>query len=613
VSGLAAIFAPSGAPVDRAMLGEMMRRLAHRGPDRVGYHVADSVALGHCLLAITPEDRHGAQPLERHDRWIVADARIDNREDLGDLLRIDELAKMSDAELILRAYERWGAECPRHLLGDFAFAIWDGVRRELFCARDPIGLKPLFFTQSEDRFMCASEMHALFADPSLPRRPHLRSLALFFTYQYTEREQTLWDRIFALTPAHTLTVRRGTLRQEAYWTPCSGRPVASSPEQRAEQFREVFTEAVRCRLRSAAPVATEVSGGLDSSSVGSVAARLHGEGRTSTPITMMRLGFPGLECDESAFSQAVADRWAMDIKTFYPADEPTLLSPDPTRVARDVYFHPTIVMFDGLIQDARSRGIRTILTGNGSDQLMHRTRVECAGNLSRGRFREAARAIGLSRRTLRAGVREGVVPLLPYALQRPLLRRFRPAPAGWRWLHPRWRSEMRDERESVEGRIANLGGTPETKQIAGRMLWGWEWSQILSVGERHSAGFGIEQRHPFLDLRVIELLLAMPPEERYSRGVVKPILRRAMNGVLPPTVRDRLDKAIPACYVEKCLFSPYWESLTALAGASRLEEAGLADGAAIRQFMREGPRHSNWPAQLISFLALELWYRQPTA
>jgi asparagine synthase (glutamine-hydrolysing) len=619
MSGIAAIFELDGAPARGELIDAMMARLAHRGPDGAACEVSGSIALGHCLLATTPEDTLARQPLTRDRRWIVADARLDNRQEILDALAVVGRDRaLSDAELILRAYEAWGAACPRRLLGDFAFVIWDGARRELFCARDPMGVKQLFYVHDAGTFRCASEMHALFADPRVRRRPHRRSLALFLTYQYTEREQTLWEGVIALTPAHTVTVGAATLRRAAYWRPdLDPRRRQATPDERAEEFRSVFTEAVRCRLRSARPVAAEVSGGLDSSSIASVAEELRQQGRVSgPPITMLHLAFPGLSCDEGPYSQAVADRWGMALTTAYPTEMPALLSPDPVRCARDVYFHPTMAMLEPLIKTGLERGIRTTLTGLGSDQLMHRTGVECAGKLRRGHPVEAARAVGLDRasfsaRSLRSAVRQGLVPLLPYGLQRTLLRKFRRLPPAWRWLRPPWQEEMRREMEVLEQKTYDLGPEPETRETAARILWGYDTSQVLGQCDRHTAGFGAEQRHPFFDQRVVELLLGLPPEERYDNGVLKPILRRAMNGTLPSLVRDRPDKAILTDYVRERFYKPYWGRFCELARQSRLAEEGIIEGDAIRGFLEGGPGASRVPLELLSFVALELWYRQP--
>jgi asparagine synthetase B (glutamine-hydrolysing) len=320
---------------------------------------------------------------------------------------------------------------------------------------------------------------------------------------------------------------------------------------------------------------------------------------------MLHLAFPGLSCDEGLYGQAVADRWGVALTTANPMDVPALLSPDPARCARDVYFHPTVAMLEPLIEKGLERGIRTTLTGLGSDQLMHRTGVECAGLLRRGHPRSAARSVG----SLRAAVREGLVPLLPYPVQRTILRRLRRVPPAWRWLRPAWLAEMLHEMEAVERNTYDLGPELEASETVARILWCFDTSLVLSQGDRHAAGFGAERRHPFLDRRVVDLLLGMPPEERYHDGVLKPVFRRAMNGTLPPLVRDRSDKAHFTDYLQEHFYRPYWGKIRELARQSRLAEEGIVDGDAIRRFLSDGPGPTFPPLELINFVAVELWYR----
>jgi asparagine synthase (glutamine-hydrolysing) len=169
---------------------------------------------------------------------------------------------------------------------------------------------------------------------------------------------------------------------------------------------------------------------------------------------------------------------------------------------------------------------------------------------------------------------------------------------------------MRHEMEVVERNTYDLGPELETGETAARLLWGYDSGLVLSQGDRHVAGFGAEQRHPFFDQRVVELLLGMPAEERYHDDVVKPVLRRAMNGTLPSLVRDRRDKADFTCYLREHFYRPYWGRFRELTRHSQLDEAGIIDSGAIRRFLGNDPGLSHVPLELTSFVALELWHRQ---
>ena len=176
MSGIAGIFNLDGRPVDRELLGRMTDVIAYRGPDRGGIWSDGPVGLGHRMLCTTPESLRETQPLrdERADLCLVLDGRVDNRDELrGALLaRGARPRDDTDAELVLRAYEVWGEECPKHIIGDFAFAVWDGRRRQLFCARDAIGVRPFFYHLNGQTFMFGTEVRQFFEDPTVRRRPN---------------------------------------------------------------------------------------------------------------------------------------------------------------------------------------------------------------------------------------------------------------------------------------------------------------------------------------------------------------------------------------------------------------------------------------------------------
>ncbi|MDB4998098.1 MAG: asparagine synthase, glutamine-hydrolyzing [Myxococcaceae bacterium] len=223
MSGIVALYRLDGAPASRAIAGAMLEAQRHRGPDAQACRVDGSIALGHCLLATTPGDAFVRQPLHdgKADRWLVADVRLDNRAalfaaGLGGQRAHDEV---SDAELVLAAYDRWGDRGVEHLVGDFAFALWDAPRRRLFCARDHLGVRQLYYHRDVRTFRCASEMQPLFADPSVVRRPHRVSVGLFLIDEYNEREQTLYDGVFSLPAGHTIAVTADAFRIAAYWRP----------------------------------------------------------------------------------------------------------------------------------------------------------------------------------------------------------------------------------------------------------------------------------------------------------------------------------------------------------------------------------------------------------
>jgi asparagine synthase (glutamine-hydrolysing) len=597
----------------------MLDRLRHRGPDRCAHLGIGSVALGHAMLETTPEDALDPQPFKSPSAplWIVADARLDNREDLlaARAAAGEPPAPLSDARLILWAYERWGRDCPSRLLGDFAFVIWDGTARRLFCARDHLGVRPLFYHCDTRAFRAASEMHALFADERVLRRPDRLAMALFLTYQYTEAHDTLWESVLALRPGHHLTVTANTVREESYWQPDPSRRILHRDDAAyAEHFREVFREAVRCRLRSSRPLVAEVSGGLDSSSVACMAEHIRREGGVSgEPLLLMHLAFPGLDCDEEPYSQAVADHLGLPILSFAAPEDPEICRPVPERVAPDCYFEPTMHVCTPLIESVVQHGRRTILTGVGGDHWMRRTGAERAGALYEGRIAAAAGMAGLTARPFaiapwRTLLRDGVSAFVPPRATGPLRRLFRSPRARWPWVSAQVARIAMEHLEEAEQRDFEQCREPVTRDLLGPLSTGRQLSLPLMGIDRFVARAGVESRHPFLDVRLVELLLAFPHDQRFDGEIAKPVLRRAMRGILPDRVRERREITVFTSYVHRCLFEEHGEAIRNLFERGLLEQASAIDIVEVRRILASG--RPNGLISLLYPLALEIWLWQ---
>jgi asparagine synthase (glutamine-hydrolysing) len=612
MSGIAAILERNGAPAGEKRIAAMLGRLRQRGPDRSAYHVEDSAALAQAMFGTTPEDALDRQPLASRagKRWIVADARVDNRRELLSLCSeaAQPANEVSDAALILLSYERWGEACPSRIVGDFAFVIWDGDRRCLFCARDHLGVRQLYYQEDAATFRCGTEMHALFADERVPRRPNRRSMALFLVYEYAERDETLYEGVHALPPGHTLTVTSTSIRREAYWQPD---PWHTREGDHSQRLAEVFGEAVRCRLRASGPLAAQVSGGLDSSSVACEAERLRKTGLSEgTPLLLLRAVFPGLDCDERRYSQAVADHLGLPIATCSPIARPDICrleAPYP-----DLYFHPTRTMLDPLLGDLRRRGTRVVLTGGGGDMLMQPTGYEVAHDLREGRLGSAIEGAALGSRLFsqaawRKLMGQSLWAFAPRAAAW-LKRRAQPARTSWPWLS----SEAADivdahlAREGAEAR--SLHPDPQRAELCRGVTYGVGSLLPLAIDDRTGALNGLEFRHPFLDVRVVELLLRSPSEERFTFEQSKRVLRRAMGPTLPALVRERPDKAEFSSYVRRVFLEDQRAALQRLLAKSRLEDLGLVRARPLRRLIDAPPPAQN-ALGLVNLTAMELWLR----
>ena len=279
MSAIVALYHLDGHPVARADVDRMLAALRHRGRDGSGAWSDGPVGLGHRMLWTTPESL--AERLPASDRRsglvITADARVDNREELAEALGLsDRLVELADSALILAAYERWGDRVVDHVLGDYAFAIWDPRERTLFCARDPLAAKHFYYYHLPGRvFALASEIKALLALPFVPRELNELMVAHHLLPVYDDKVSTFYRDVLRLPADRVMTVGPRGIETRPSWSPdCARELRLRSDADYEEAFREVFGEAVRCRMRSAYPVGSMLSGGLDSSSVTVVAGQI---------------------------------------------------------------------------------------------------------------------------------------------------------------------------------------------------------------------------------------------------------------------------------------------------------------------------------------------------
>jgi asparagine synthase (glutamine-hydrolysing) len=547
VSGFVCLWNVDGRPVEPRLVRNMTDTIAHRGPDGVGYWTDRSIALGHRNLRTTPQSAYETQPLpdETNTLCLALDGRVDNREELRDSLGRKGLTFRTDtdAELVLRAYECWGQACPEYILGDFAFVIWDGRVRQIFCARDPMGCKPLYYYQDERVFICASAFPPFFAHPAVRQECNEGMVGEYLANAVTSHEETLFQNIRRLPPACTLTVAPQRLRTARFWRADS---FLESRRQRndayVEQFRHLFREAVRVRLRSNGPVGAELSGGLDSSSVVGMAQRLLREGAAADRgFETFSLIFQGLPCDERPYIHEVVRMWGLTSNMLPP--EPM----DQAGMVRQIRQHldfpdyPNHAMSDPLYRLANEKGIRVILTGLGGDDWLGEGFPPYADLLRQGKLRAC----------LRAFRKDSDEPL---SIFKGLLATFLPKPVHrayqaifHRGRIPSWVDPGFARRVRLADRLGNEPEAPKFSSYAQRDILlaalDGERAHAYDMTERSSSGFGFESRHPFNDRRFVEFALALPNDQRYHGDQVKVVLRHALAGVLPERVRQRHTKA----------------------------------------------------------------------
>jgi asparagine synthase (glutamine-hydrolysing) len=614
MSALAALFHRDGAPVEASAVRQMLEAERQRGPEAQHVWSGSNVALGHGLLATTPEDDI-PQPFCTDDGAIavVLDGRLDNRAELARALGVKE-SSASDAGLVAGAYARWGESLVDRLLGDFAFIVWDARRRALVCARDVVGARPLYYAEDGRTCRCASSPWALFAGRSAAPGPCFEAMALFLVERYAEGDRTLFEGVHALAPGAVLVVTAGSVHTTPTSWPAPFRSVLlGTVREYEEQFRDVFREAVRVRMRARGPVAAHVSGGLDSSSVAVQMTELCRAAGEAPPV-LVRCVFPGLTCDESAYSQAVADHLGLSIADVTMPGDLEAYRPDAAREPRGSLYNPVSRMLTRMMGLAGEHGARVTLTGAGSDQLLQPTGYELADALRRGDVRAALDLSGLksepfalaSYRTL---MRDGVRRALPARVRR-AVRALRGGGDGLpEWLTPEARRAVRlaEEAQAPEARAYP---SLSLRRLATLLARGPDYSYSLVLADQIAAASGAELRHPFFDRRVIELLLAFPGEVRAARPPAKALLRRAMAGALPGLVRERTDAAEFSPFVQAALIDAHGDRVAALVRNGRLAEAGLVLPSAVDELVERARRDVSVLRDVVSITSLEVWLRQ---
>lgn len=558
MSGLAIIYNLDGRPVDPSLLERMLAAIAHRGPDGMGRWIDGPVAMGHAMLHTTPESTGERQPLRDQSLALCLsfDGRVDNREELAAALARASirLEGESDAELVLRAYQCWGTDSPQKILGDFGFALWDGRRRRLLCARDPLGTKPVYYYSDARTFVCGSELQQVLEHREVRREPNEAMVAEYLTGSLSSRDQTLFNGVMRLEPGSLLVVQQEGVSKRTYFNPQPRTQIRyRSSDQYAAHLLELIREAVRCRMRSVGGVAAQLSGGLDSSSVVAVAQTLMRDGVVATrPFETFSVSFAEPESDERQYVDDMVGMWRL-VSNLVPPRLYSLESClEQVRRYKEMPVYPSAEMMDSLSALVRAKGLRVCLTGLGGDEWQAAGSSQYADLLRRLRLRELAQRLRSDARlarldrvgyysTSRFLLKYALWPLVPEAARQVVRSALRPRPFP-QWLEPEFvrRTQLveRTRFKREVRRCPTLGQQERYQTLTGATL-------LLPVEtmERSAAQFGFEVRHPLHDLRIIEFALATPDEQLRKGELEKFVLRGAMRGLVPETILARCDKA----------------------------------------------------------------------
>jgi len=549
MSAIAGVYLLNGDSVDKKDLKRMNDSMPHRGPDGSGLWHGGPVGLAHQMLWTTPESLHEKLPFEADGLVITSDSRIDNREELLPELGLSE--EVSDSEVILKAYVRWGKSCVDRLLGDFAFVIWDKAKEEMFCARDHMGVRPFYYYYKPGEiFAFATEIKALFAW-GVPREINEVRIGDYLARILEDKEITFYKNIIRLTPASIIMLKSENIRKEQYWKLDLKHEIhLESDEEYEKAFRDIFKEAVRCRLRSAFPVGSMLSGGLDSSSIVCVARELLPRDRL---LKTFSIRFSTVkDCDEGIYINSVLKTGNQEAYFILGDKFGPLTSIEKILWHEDQpFFSFNLNLFWVLNKEAHNQNVRILLNGFGGDSIVSHGFAYITEMAIKGRlFFMLRETIGISKKFHHSFWRIllilSIYPLIPEPLSR-----------LWRRLYGS-ENPYQDDFKIINKDFCNSISLINRK----KKLHGWRSRPARTAKEDHwrdivtgmnqramedlsiaSGAFAIEPLFPFFDKRLIEFCLALPADQLIRHGWTRCIMRRALKEVLPDIIYSRGGKS----------------------------------------------------------------------
>jgi asparagine synthase (glutamine-hydrolysing) len=644
--GIAGFVAVEGLAPDAPARASAMRDvLTHRGPDEAGLYCDTHAALGHRRLSIVDLST-GQQPMANADRtiWVVFNGEIYNHADVRRELQSHghRYRTRSDTETIVHAYEQWGDDCVHRFRGMFAFALWDAPKRRLLLVRDRLGIKPLYWARVGETLLFGSEIKALLASGMIDAEANDAVLPELLSTRYVAGTDTLFRGVTKLLPGHLLVFENGETRTRQYWDVPVGRPKGlhyeyddeggsadlqvRRPVRRAVRddvvahFRDLLEESVRLRLMSDVPLGMFLSGGIDSSAIAALMARM-----IDRPLQTFSVAFEEHAFNELQYAREVARALNADSHEIVIGDRdffgalPRLVWHEDEPIA-----HPSSVPLYFVSALAR-RHVTVVLTGEGSDELLagYGKYLRIAWNWRAGTIYER-----LLPRSIREAVARDVVPRVPGRIGRYARRSFLAMDRTPESMFLDNFASMRlaDQRVllSPGRRLAATRGQAYGPSVAyfhrpngastflDRLLYAdikTYLVELLMKQDQMSMATSIESRVPFLDHRLVEFVAAVPDAWKLSGLTTKRVLRESMRGLLPESILNRPKMGFPVPFAHWTRGA--WNSVARdVLLDRRSRERGLIDPTAVGRLLHDHAEgRTEGGDRIWSLLNLELWYR----
>lgn len=621
------VFSRRSARTANAGLIERMRdTMTHRGPDEKGIFVDGRVGLGHRRLSIV-DLKTGQQPMFNDDRTcvIVYNGEVYNHLELRPELkdRGYTFRTTSDTETILKAYEAYGASCVDKFRGMFAFAIWDARSNELFIARDRLGVKPLYYANSDDgSFFFASEIKALLEAGAVKPELEYRALTDYLANHGTSGELTMFAGVKRLLPGHTLTFGDDRVEINRYWDISFDRDAVSPRSDREwiEEWSSLFTESVRLRLMADVPLGMFLSGGIDSSAIAAEMSRMV-DGRVKT----FSVAFEEREANELRYARLVSDRFGTDHHevivsphSFFEA-LPRLIWHEDEPIA-----HPSSIALN-FVSRLAAEHVKVVLTGEGSDESLagYGRYAKTLTNIKYGKLFDKIAPEAL-RSHFAAAIE--VLPLdskIRHSLKKsffvvePTIESayfdnfavFSRSKQG-HLLSATTKDRLNGSADPY-AEMSRLFNSLEGGEMLDRMLYTDTKTylhELLMKQDQMSMAASIESRVPFLDHKLMEFTASMPLRMKLRGSKTKYVLRKAMKGVLPDEILTRSKMGFPVP-IGKWFRGQYRGIVDEYVLSERSLGRGIFDADAVRNIAERHMNGENHDERLWSLVNFEIWQR----
>ena len=551
MSGIAGILHFDQSPIPGKTIAQMTDVMSRRGPDGINFWKSGNICFGQCMLHTTPESKHDRLPryVTTTQTAITVSGRIDNRDELSTALHwLSPTSRtIPDSDYILAAYHQWGTNFVSKLKGDYAVAIWDGIKKRLLCFRDRMGVKPLFYYQDQKIFAFASEIKALLTIPAIPKKPNLDRIADFICIGAINTESTFFHTIKQVPPASLITISNKSTKQTTYWKPTPYQLHCRSDEDYEETYRTIFSRAVKNRLRSVRPIGAFLSGGLDSSSIVSSTLDLY-RGDNEKLHTYSGFYDQLAECDERHYFSSYLKHNLAENHLINGEDiKPSIVFEH----AIANYDHPVSSLHFFLkwtmLHEAKAQNIGVMLDGHDGDSAVSYGYGLLPELALKGRLlRLAVQYYHIDQTSLKSLPRI-VKNILLCSIKNAFFRDYlfpeqKAVLANITYLSPHLlsRTTIKDRLESYVRALPNKGQNEKEWHFSSITLP--THNELLLLLDNMATSTNLELRFPFFDSDLIDYCISLPAEQKLRKGLNRNIVRRSLKSIMPAEILNRKDK-----------------------------------------------------------------------